>query len=277
MAWGEDEWGDDPWGLGEETDTAPPVLLDVSPAAGSALAGNTILMLKAYDPSEVAVLLIAAAFPSGRLEQVYDGAAYLGAYVGSSITTITGGFALGIARSGGWDEPPTLRISVADGQGNATNYELVYRPAPRVDAPFELDTALLGLSSTGGGGLLGPLRRDQKNDFAHGSGLALIESNIRAVLQTKQAEVSAAGEVAWDGTLGSRLGIVSHRSNVAGIEEIYRYYVVDAVRRQEPRARITKVAIRRVKNVSYLDVKFLPVDASGRALGPEKSVSASLS
>lgn len=277
MAWGEDEWGDDPWGLGEETDTAPPVLLEVTPAAGQPLAGSTVLSLQVYDPSGVSVVLIAAAYPSGLLEQVYDGASFLGAYVGSTIISITGGFALGLARSGGWEEPPTLRFSVADGLGNSAEYQLVYRPAPRVDSGFALDAALVGQGAFRGRGLLAPLRRDQKNDFANGSGLALIESNIRAVLETKQAEESSAGDVAWDGSLGSRLQVVPHRLNIAGLDEIYRYYVVRAVREQEPRARITRVTIRRERKTSFLDIRFVPVDASGRPLGPARNVTTNVS
>jgi phage baseplate assembly protein W len=120
-------------------------------------------------------------------------------------------------------------------------------------------------------GLLRPFQRDQKNDFAQGSGNDLLKSRIGQILGTEE------GELAYDSAFGSKLHLLRHRGATFDQEttdELARFYVVDAVRRYERRARITKVAVRRTSagNGEEIHVKFVPIDARGNAQGPEDSI-----
>jgi len=120
-------------------------------------------------------------------------------------------------------------------------------------------------------GLLAPLRRDQKNDFAHGTAAELQASNIRQALMTQAATDEAPGEVAWDGTLGSSLHLVLHRNGTVNMDDVATYYVVDAIRQAEPRARVTSVQLKRDKSTLMLVVKFVPTDGNGRAIADEQN------
>jgi phage baseplate assembly protein W len=123
-----------------------------------------------------------------------------------------------------------------------------------------------------GRGILFPLRRDQKNDFATGSGVEAMKANIRLALGTHAQTNVSPGEVAWDGTIGSSLHLLTHRLGTVTLNELARHYVVRAIRVAEPRARITTVRVVRDKKTSYLDIKFVPTDGNGNAIGEADGV-----
>lgn len=275
MSWGEGEWGQEGWGDGEFEDVSPPVVADFVPAINSAIQPSATLAFSVTDDSGmVSSVTVEAAFPSGVLEQVFDGATFVGSYAaGSQRSSIADGYGFTIARDGGWPEAPTLRIAAADPTGNDTLKIAPFRPASYIDRPatIAIDDRQ-GVGSSLPKGILAPFRRDLKNDFAHGSGTTVIANNIREILLAQAAEEDAAGDVAWDGTLGSRLHLIVHRAGTPGLDEIARHFVVDAVRRQEPRARITRVRLSRKKNVTTIGIKFVPTDRNGRAIGAEDNV-----
>lgn len=120
-------------------------------------------------------------------------------------------------------------------------------------------------------GLLRPFQRDQKNDFATGKGNDLLKSRIGQILGTEE------GELEYDSAFGSKLHLLRHRGasfDAETTDELARFYVVDAVRRFEKGARITRVSVRKTSagNGEEIHVKFVPVDPRGNRLGPEDDV-----
>lgn len=257
-------------------DTTPPVVGAFVPAAGTQLTTSTAVVVPVTDNSGAfSSILITAAFSSGVVEQVYDGAEFVGRYAGASARSlITNGYAFALLRAGGWVDAPTLRVFAVDAAGNVGTPSVAaytLEPAAAALPPFSAEPAA-GAEDTpavaaAGRGIILPFRRDAKNDFANASGLAVIKSNIRQIVLTGCAEESAAGEVPWDSTLGSRAQTVVHRNSTPGLEEVQRHFIVDAVKRQEPRARITRARVSRVKTRTEILIRFVPTDRQGRALG----------
>lgn len=97
-------------------------------------------------------------------------------------------------------------------------------------------------------GLLRPLRRDRKADFAAGSGEALIRSAVGQILGTMAASEFTPGELPWRTEFGSGLHLLRHRKNDVLLQELARIHVVDALKRWEPRIRITSVQITRERD-----------------------------
>ena len=128
-----------------------------------------------------------------------------------------------------------------------------------------------------GSGIVQPFRRDEKNDFAHATAARLIGANIRQILSVRAGDQTHAGEVPWDGTIGSRLHVLTHRNGTPALDELARHWVVDAIRTQEPRARVTQVRQVRKQDRTVITVKFVPTDRTGRAIAEEQSVDVSVS
>lgn len=101
-------------------------------------------------------------------------------------------------------------------------------------------------SPFGRAGLLFPFRRDAANDFASGSGVELILGNARQILGTKCTSPGRPGELRWRSNFGSLVSLLRHRNNNPALAELARLHVVDALRRWEPRLRVTSVALERV-------------------------------
>jgi hypothetical protein len=92
-----------------------------------------------------------------------------------------------------------------------------------------------------GFGLLRPLRRDQKADFAAAGGEQLVRSAVGQILGTIGASDTTPGELPWRTEFGSLLHRLRHQKNDTVLQELARVYVVDALKRWEPRVVITAV------------------------------------
>ena len=97
-------------------------------------------------------------------------------------------------------------------------------------------------------GLLRPFRRDRKADFAAGSGEALIRAAVGQILGTMAASEFTPGELPWRTEFGSGLHLLRHQRNDALLQEFARIHVVDALKRWEPRIRVTSVQITRERD-----------------------------
>jgi uncharacterized protein len=86
-----------------------------------------------------------------------------------------------------------------------------------------------------GFGLLRPFRRDQKADFAAAGGGALIRSAVGQILGTVGSSDFTQGELPWRTEFGSLLHLLRHQKNDRVLQELARVYVVDALKRWEPR------------------------------------------
>lgn len=94
-----------------------------------------------------------------------------------------------------------------------------------------------------GTGILRPFQRDAKNDFANGSGDALLASRIGQILGTRARSGSSPGEVAWRPNFGSRLHLLRHANNTSQRQALARSYLVEALSRWEPRVVPTEVEV----------------------------------
>jgi hypothetical protein len=125
-----------------------------------------------------------------------------------------------------------------------------------------------------GYGLLTPFRR-ASNDFASGGGVEVVRSAVRTILGCICAGPDTQGEIRFNQRLGTLLTQLRH-SNLDDVtlKELVRYYVIDALRRNEPRVIVRrfnvvrdrvamKLTIRVVYDVISRDVPGNRVIASG--------------
>ena len=96
-----------------------------------------------------------------------------------------------------------------------------------------------------GFGLLRPFQRDGRADFVAAGGDALIRSAVGQILGTIGATDVAPGEVPWRTDFGSLLHRLRHQKNDSVLQELGRVYVVDALKRWEPRVVVTAVRVGR--------------------------------
>lgn len=94
-----------------------------------------------------------------------------------------------------------------------------------------------------GNGLLRPFVRDEKKDFANASGAALVKSAVGQILGTRCTSPTNIGELPWRPEFGSLLPTLRHANNDDRIRQIAQTFVVDALRRWEPRIRVTGFSI----------------------------------
>jgi hypothetical protein len=126
-------------------------------------------------------------------------------------------------------------------------------------------------------GLLSPFERDQKADFANGSGYDLLRSHVEQIIGMAAAapDGSSYGELEWDQSFGTQLHRVRHRRlNSLALGELFLFYVAAAIRRIEPNVRLTSLRIVVDKNqrASRVTGKLQPVDARGAGVGPEVAI-----
>lgn len=108
-----------------------------------------------------------------------------------------------------------------------------------------------------GFGLLAPFVRDQKGDFANGGGEALVRSCVAQVLGTEctSEDGSVQGELPWDPEFGSLLRLLRHRQMDEVLQQVAQVYVADALRRWEPRVRLTSTRFEKVKSSGAVRVE----------------------
>ena len=135
---------------------------------------------------------------------------------------------------------------------------------PSAVAAAELDAPARGTGSEFlGFGLLRPFRRDLKADFAADGGERLVRSAVGQILGTMAGSDFTQGELPWRTEFGSLLHLLRHQRNDAVLNELARVYVVDALKRWEPRVVVTSVKVTRERqegeNVLALCVKMCGV------------------
>lgn len=127
-----------------------------------------------------------------------------------------------------------------------------------------------------GAGILTPFRRDEKNDFANGSGRVLLRSRIRQILMTKADSTFAPGELPWRTDFGSRLHVLRHRNNSEILAEFAREMIIEALERWERFVDVLEVEHLAQpsipKNKLVLRLHYRIVDASGTPLDEPDSV-----
>jgi len=102
-------------------DAEGPVVSNITPAAGSALAATTALGFDVTDDSGLfRRITVALSFGSGRPDEtVYDSRGFRPYYsAGSTVTSIEGGLRFSVKRTGGWPAAPSIYIDPIDLSGN---------------------------------------------------------------------------------------------------------------------------------------------------------------
>jgi uncharacterized protein len=96
-----------------------------------------------------------------------------------------------------------------------------------------------------GFGLTRPFQRDGRADFAAASGEQVVRSAVGQVLGTIGSSEITPGELPWRTDFGSLLHRLRHQKNDSILQELGRIYVVDALKRWEPRVLVSDVRITR--------------------------------
>ena len=117
-----------------------------------------------------------------------------------------------------------------------------------------------------GFGLLRPFRRDRKADFAADGGEAAVRSAVGQILGTMAGSDVTQGELPWRTEFGSLLHLLRHQRNDAMLQELARVYVVDALKRWEPRVVVTSVRVVREQqdgeNILAIRVRYNIISAN---------------
>jgi phage baseplate assembly protein W len=96
-----------------------------------------------------------------------------------------------------------------------------------------------------GFGLTRPFQRDGRADFAAAGGEQLVRGAVGQVLGTIGSSELTPGEMPWRTEFGSLLHRLRHQKNDSVLQELGRVYVVDALKRWEPRVIVTDVHVTR--------------------------------
>lgn len=93
-----------------------------------------------------------------------------------------------------------------------------------------------------GSGLLRPFVRDQKSDFANGSGIVLIQACVGQILGTMASQDSGVirGELRWRPNFGARFYLLKHRKGPR-LAQLASIYARECLARWEPR--VTNVSV----------------------------------
>jgi phage baseplate assembly protein W len=109
-----------------------------------------------------------------------------------------------------------------------------------------------------GFGLVRPFQRDAR-DFAAAGGEQLVRAAVGQVLGTVGASENTPGELPWT-EFGSLLHRLRHQKNDSVLQELARVYVVDALKRWEPRVVVTDVRVHREQhdgeNVLFIRLRY---------------------
>jgi len=117
-----------------------------------------------------------------------------------------------------------------------------------------------------GFGLTLPFRRDLRSDFAAAAGELLVRSAVGQILGTVGSSDFTQGELPWRTDFGSLLHVLRYQRNDTVLQELARVYVVDALKRWEPRVIVTGVQITREQhdgeNVLSLRLRYNVISAN---------------
>ena len=117
-----------------------------------------------------------------------------------------------------------------------------------------------------GFGLLRPFVRDQKLDFASAGGVKLIQSAVGQILGTVGASDFTQGELDWRTEFGSTLHLLRHQNNDDVLQELARIFVIEALRRFEPRIILTETRVTREskdgENVLAIRIRYNVIDTN---------------
>jgi phage baseplate assembly protein W len=94
-----------------------------------------------------------------------------------------------------------------------------------------------------GFGLTRPFQRDGRSDFAAAGGERLIRSAVGQILGTIGSSDFTQGELPWRSDFGSLVHVLRHQRNDQLLQELGRIYVVEALKRWEPRIVVRDVQI----------------------------------
>ncbi len=111
--------------------------------------------------------------------------------------------------------------------------------------------------------LLIPFRRDQKNDFASGTGADLLRSKVEQALMTEGQTPRSSGELPWRSGFGSGLHLLRHQSNDDVLQELARVYVRDALKKWVPEVEVVEVDAVRDGAALRLSVRFRETQRAG--------------
>jgi hypothetical protein len=115
-----------------------------------------------------------------------------------------------------------------------------------------------------GRGLVHPFQRDRRSDFAAAEGETLVRSAVGQVLATAASSDFTEGELPFRTEFGSLLHLLRHHRNDATLQELARVYVVDALKRWEPRVQVTRVQVARERdrgeNVLAIRLRYNVID-----------------
>lgn len=93
-------------------------------------------------------------------------------------------------------------------------------------------------------GLMRPFHRSG-SDLESDTGAALVMANVGQILITECDGPDGPGELPWRPEFGSVLRLLRLRQNSAALAEQARAFVAGAVKRWEPRCRVTQVTVQR--------------------------------
>jgi hypothetical protein len=122
-----------------------------------------------------------------------------------------------------------------------------------------------------GRGILCPFQRDGKGDFANGSGIALVKSDIGELLGIIGPSSQQPGELPWDPDRGSRIDSLRHRHlHTEMTRALAEQYTATPIRLYERRVRPGPVRVSsKDEKTLRIEVTFAPKSAQ---LGELESV-----
>lgn len=154
-------------------------------------------------------------------------------------------------------------------------------PPPATTVEIAAATAERGQLAFLGYGILRPFRRDEKNDFANGGGLRLLDARLGQLLATRADATTGAGELPWRTDFGSRLHVLRHRNNSDGLADLAEVIANEAIERWEKNVVVLEVTAERVSvngspqaRTLLVRVRYKVVDQSGADLASERTVDA---
>ena len=101
-----------------------------------------------------------------------------------------------------------------------------------------------------GRGVLWPLRRDSRGDFANASGREKLQNNLALILGTRGGTEQMPGEIPWRPEFGSQLFRLKHEPVNERTRALVDFYIVQAIGRFETRVRVVNSRIASVESES---------------------------